>query len=299
VRASPDDRAARLQAGAGALGVRLDAGGAARLVAYLDLLYQANRTLNLTRVAPDAALELHGVDSLAGLRVLADPELLVADVGTGGGFPGVALAAARPAWRVTVVDSVQKKVQFVREAVQAAGIANVTAVWGRAEDLGRRPDFRERFDAAVARALAALPVLLELALPLVRPGGRVVAYKGGDVDEEVAASAAALQALGGAVEAVDRFRLPWSGAPRSLVVVRKTGSTPSRYPRRAGIPHRRPLGGPAGAPGRGQAPSAGLPGAPGAAAQAAGLGSTGGLRAGQDDLGARRRQAATRRRRGS
>lgn len=246
----PDDRPARLVAGSAAVGVDLDAGDAGRLVAYLDLLYRANRTFNLTRVEPGAALELHGVDSLAGLRVLKDASLHVVDVGTGAGFPGVALAAARPGWRVTVVDSARKKVQFVREAAQAAGIPNVFAVWGRAEDVGRSPAYREQFDAAVARAVAALPVLLELAIPLVRHGGRVLAYKGGDVDGEVAAAAPALQALGGVVEMVDRFRLPWSGAARSIVVVRKTAATPSEYPRRAGLPARRPLGGPVPAAGK-------------------------------------------------
>ncbi|REJ33499.1 MAG: hypothetical protein DIU84_08755, partial [Bacillota bacterium] len=137
VRASPDDRAARLQAGAGALGVRLDAGGAARLVAYLDLLYQANRTLNLTRVAPDAALELHGVDSLAGLRVLADPELLVADVGTGGGFPGVALAAARPAWRGAGGGFGEEKGEVRGGGGPAAGAAHRAPGWGPGGGPGR------------------------------------------------------------------------------------------------------------------------------------------------------------------
>lgn len=239
----PDGRVSRLTGGAGALGVDLPADGAGLLLAYLDLVYQANHQLNLTRVEPAAGLERHGVDSLAGLRVLGGEGLTVVDVGTGAGFPGVALAAARRSWRVTLVDSVRKKLRFVEQAAARAGIDNVTALWGRAEELARSTDWRERFDAAVARAVASLPVLLELTLPFVRPGGWVLAYKGPDVDPEVASATEALEKLGGALERVDRFRLPWSGAGRSLIVIRKVRATPDAYPRRAGLPARRPLGG--------------------------------------------------------
>ncbi|HEX6987958.1 MAG TPA: 16S rRNA (guanine(527)-N(7))-methyltransferase RsmG [Bacillota bacterium] len=239
-----DPRVARLSAGAAALGVELSSGAARPLLAYLDLVYRANHDLNLTRIEPDQAVELHLLDSVAGLRCLGrlGSDAFVLDVGTGAGFPGVALAAARPRWRVQLVEAARKKAAFVERAAGAAGIGNAAVVWGRAESLARAEAFRDRFDAAVARAVAALPVALELALPFVRPGGWFVAYKGGDVDDEVARAKHALDALGGVVAAIDRYHLPWSRASRSLVAVRKVRATPAAYPRRPGVPNRRPLG---------------------------------------------------------
>lgn len=236
----------RLLRGAAALEIELPPAAAGVLLQYLEHVFAANRTLNLTRITDRRdAVELHLLDSLAGLRglaALADGAAVV-DVGTGAGFPGVPLACARPRWRLCLVEAARKKAMFVRSAAAAAGLGNVDVRWGRAETLGRDASWRERFDAAVARALAPLAVLAELALPFVRTGGVLVAYKGGEIEEEVASGRRALEELGGTLEGVDRFRLPWSGAARSLVIVRKQRPTPAQYPRRPGMPEKRPLGG--------------------------------------------------------
>lgn len=189
-------------------------------------------------------------DFLPPLDAAADgaPSFSVIDVGSGAGFPGAALAAARPRWRVTLVDSLRKRVDFTARAAAGAGIPNCRAVWGRAEDVGAvaptagTVPLRESGDAVVARAVADLRVLAELCLPLVRVGGVWVAAKGPDPDGEVAAAAAAIEALGGGRARVRRLPPLGAGLPeRTLVVVVKERATPAAYPRRAGTPAKRPL----------------------------------------------------------
>lgn len=205
-----------------------------------------------------AALLRHIDDSLDFLPFLDaaaanNSSFSVIDVGSGAGFPGVVLAAARPAFRVTLLDSLRKRMDFCQRAARGAGIDNVAAVWGRAEDAGRLatstaaatdtpPPLRASADAVVARAVAELRVLAELCLPLVREGGLWVAAKGPDPDEEVGAATAAITQLGGSPPTVHRLPPLGPGLPaRSLVVVNKVAETPPQFPRRAGVPAKRPL----------------------------------------------------------
>lgn len=210
---------------------------------FVALLLDANRRLNLTRVVePEAVARLHLLDSIAALPVI-DPLApgTALDLGTGGGVPGVVLAIARPSVGWILVDSVRKKADAVAAIVAELGLANVEVVAERAETLGRDPSRRERFDLVTARACAALPVLAEYALPLVRVGGSVLAWKGPLGDEELRAGMAAAAELGGRRPAVQSTGVAALGDHR-FVTLRKARLTPTRFPRRPGEPARRPLG---------------------------------------------------------
>lgn len=208
---------------------------------YVRLLLEANARLNLTRVvAPDAVARLHLLDSLAALPLLPGSVAHALDLGSGGGMPGIVLAIARPAIRWVLVDSVRKKADTLHAFVGALGLANVEVRAERAEDLGRGPS-RESFDLVTARACAALPVLAEYALPLLRGGGTLLAWKGLISDGELAAGATASEVLGGGTPDVRPTGVPALGDHR-FVLVTKVGPTGSRWPRRAGEPARRPIG---------------------------------------------------------
>lgn len=240
-----DSRAARdaLFALLGPDSLGLPAGFADAIEHYVALLLDANERLNLTRIVePDAVARLHLLDSLVALPFLDRwrPARAV-DLGTGGGVPGLVLALARPEVAWTLVDSVAKKAAAVEGFVAALEAPSVRVRSDRAEVLGRMPDERESFDLVAARALAPLPVLVEYALPLLRIGGRLLAWKGPMADAELRAGGAAAAQLGGGPPSVEATGWDALG-DRRFVVVEKLASTPAAYPRRPGIPSRRPLG---------------------------------------------------------
>lgn len=186
--------------------------------------------------------EKHVLDALLGLPHLPPDARRVVDLGSGGGVPGLPLALARPDLALTLVEATSRKVAFLLQARDALGLADRVAVEpARAESLGRRADLREAFDAATARALGPIDTCLELALPLVRVGGRVVLYRGpAEADAEAAIAARVAPLLGGGSPRTVTATLP-SGAGRRFVVVDKVAPTPDRFPRRDGIPAKRPL----------------------------------------------------------
>ena len=232
-----------LETDAPALRATLPPGFADACEAYVLLLLEANARLNLTRIVePLDVARLHLVDALAALPTLdtlVPPRAL--DLGAGGGVPGIVLALARPDVAWTLVDSVRKKVSALRGFVEALELPNVDVVAARAEILGRDAAHRERYDLVAARACAALPVLAELALPLIEVGGTLLAWKGSLADEELRAGRAAAVLLGGDGPEVRPTGLPSLGDHR-FVLVRKLRVTPEEYPRRPGEPARRPLG---------------------------------------------------------
>lgn len=212
---------------------------------FVALLLAANRQVNLTRVtAPDEVARLHLLDSLAALPLIdAMAPGRVIDLGSGGGIPGLPLALARPDVRWTLVDSVGKKAAILAEFVAALGLENVGVVAARAETLGRDAAHREGYQLVTARACAALPVLAELALPLLAVGGSLLAWKGplAEDDEEVRRGRAAIGQLGGGALRIVEPGVPALGGHR-FVVVPKQRPTDARFPRRPGEPGRRPLG---------------------------------------------------------
>jgi 16S rRNA (guanine527-N7)-methyltransferase len=212
---------------------------------FVALLLAANRRVNLTRVvAPADVARLHLLDSLAALPLIdraAGREAI--DIGSGGGLPGLPLALARPETHWTLVDSVGKKAAILGEFVEALGLRNVSVLSDRAEALGQTREHRERYAVATARACAALPVLAELALPLVARGGLLIAWKGplSEDDDEVRRARVAIGQLGGGRLSIIDPGVPALGGHR-LVTVPKERATDARFPRRPGEPGRRPLG---------------------------------------------------------
>lgn len=218
---------------------------AARLLVYHELLLDWNTRMDLTAVTDDAEMvDRHHLDSLMALTFpgLVPEEGTLIDVGTGAGLPGLPLALARPRLRVTLLDAQQKRLQFLQAVIDALHLTNVTLVHARAEDGGRNPAYRERFDMAVARAVAPLPVLAEYLLPYVRTGGLALAWKGPGVAEELTLGRRAAHLLGGKLEEVIPVTIPGRDWAHTLVPIRKVQSTPAAYPRKAGTPGKKPLG---------------------------------------------------------
>ena len=209
---------------------------------YVALLLEANAKVNLTRIVdPDGVARLHLLDSLSVLPLLDElAPVRALDLGSGGGVPGIVLAIARPGVTWTLVDSVRRKADAMRGFVDALALTNVSVVAERAETVGRDAAHREQFDLVTARACAPLPVLAEYALPLVRVGGALVAWKGPIDDNEVRAGRAAATELGGLVEILPTGISALGD--HQFVLIRKGATTPDRYPRRPGMPAKRPLG---------------------------------------------------------
>lgn len=231
-----------LETDALALRATLPTGFADAAQRYVELLLEANSRLNLTRIVePGDVARLHLLDALSALPlldVLAPGRAL--DLGSGGGVPGIVLALARPGMSWTLVDSARKKADALRGFVDALGLGNVTVIAERAETLGRDPAYRASYDVVTARACAALPVLAEYALPLLRVGGSALAWKGPIGEGELRAGRAAAGALGGELE-IRESGIAALGDHR-FVLMRKLAETPDRYPRRPGQPAKRPLG---------------------------------------------------------
>lgn len=225
-----------LQDTAAGLGVTVDDTAAERLDVYARLLVEWNERMNLTAITDPIGIVLkHFVDSLSAAPLLPTGPFSLIDVGTGAGFPGVPLAILRGDMRLTLLDSLNKRLIFLEELCRAVGVSAVR-VHARAEEGGRDPMLREQFDVATARAVAALPVLCELCLPFVKVGGRFIAMKGPDGDREQQEAARAVQTLGGRFAAAHAVQLPapeeeGGVSERRLIVVEKAVSTPKRYPR--------------------------------------------------------------------
>jgi 16S rRNA (guanine527-N7)-methyltransferase len=238
----PTWRDALLQ-GAQALGLPLTEAEVRAYGRHYALLLEHNERAGLTTITdPAEAAVKHYLDSLTCLLARdIGPREEVADVGSGAGFPGLILAIARPQARYALLESSTKRAAFLRLAIADLGLGSVEVVPLRAEEAGRRPAHRERYHLVLARAVARLPVLLEYTLPLVRAEGYALLMKGPEAEEEAQASARALDLLGGRLVDITPLALPLDMGRRSLVLVRKISPTPPRYPRRPGLPARRPL----------------------------------------------------------
>ena len=225
------------------LGIQLSSAQLSVLKRYEEELIEWNRQVNLTAIDhPEKIRIKHFLDSLTCLKAMRDtPMDRVVDVGAGAGFPGLPLKIVCPPMRLTLVESVGKKASFCQHVVDTLGLENVTVLAERAEVVGTLPEHRERYDWALARAVAALPVLAEYLLPLVQIGGRVLAMKGESGPAEAHASERAFQLLGGHLRQLLPVTLPGVEEQRYLVVIDKVAATPDRFPRRVGIPSKRPL----------------------------------------------------------
>lgn len=238
---------APLVTGATALGIALDERQVAQYRRYRDLLLDWNTRVNLTAITdPAEVMSRHFLDSLTvALAVpltLRDGSPRVLDVGAGAGFPGLPLAIAFPTWQVTLLEATGKKVRFLEAALAELGLDNARALHGRAEELAHQPSYRVAFDLVTARALAALPTLLEYCAPFARVGGLIIAPKKGELVEEIAAGSRAAKLLGARLLDVVAVAIPPLVDGRVLLVAVQEQPCPPRYPRPAGAPTRRPLG---------------------------------------------------------
>lgn len=245
--AAPGDDLGMLAKGARAFGLALDGAQLAAFARYRALLLDWNQRVNLTAItAPDAVLTRHFLDSLSVAQAVSpgmrSGAATLLDVGSGAGFPGLPLAIAFPAWRVTLLEATGKKVRFLEAVIAALELGNVRAVQGRAEEVAHAPAERGRYDLVVARALAPLPTLLEYCQPFARVGGLTVALKKGELAEELAAGRRAARLLGGTLADPLPVAVPGLDGGRVLVVARQDRACPAAYPRAAGAPVKRPLG---------------------------------------------------------
>ena len=236
----------RLLAGAVDLGITLTEDQQAAFVRYFHALADWNQRVNLTSVDDwEDVQTVHFLDSLSAASVLPREVLeggRILDVGSGAGFPGLPLKIAFPRLRVVVIESVGKKVAFLRAVVDLLALHDTKVLHGRAEELAHRPELRESFDAVLARSLAKMSVLAELTLPFARTAGVVVAQKKGDVAAELEEAGEAVRLLGGGPLVTRWLRMRGIPDDRALVSAPKVAPTPDRYPRRPGVPRKRPLG---------------------------------------------------------
>jgi 16S rRNA (guanine527-N7)-methyltransferase len=230
-----------LESGLHELGIGIEAEQSEQFMAYMDMLKEWNTKMNLTAIEDEREIIIkHFIDSLTILPYIERGNKSLIDVGTGAGFPGIPLKIMNKSLDITLLDSLEKRTKFLNEAIKALGLKGITAVHGRAEDFGAGSHLRENCDYAAARAVAALPVLLEYCLPFVRTGGIFIAMKGSST-EEVECSYGALKLLGGEIEDVKTLILPFTDIKRNIIIVKKLRQTPTKYPRKAGKPSKNPL----------------------------------------------------------
>ena len=207
---------------------------------FAGMMLERNKVMNLTAITePRDVAALHLLDSLALLPLAGLEHERLVDVGCGAGFPGMPLAIARPSLEVTLLDSQRKRIDFLEEAREALGLENAVCVHGRAEEFAG--EHRERFDAAVSRAVAALPVLCELCLPLVKVGGQMLAMKSSHSQEELQGAEHAIKILGGQVDWVRDYTIPGTQVVHRVVCIKKVRGCPGKYPRRFALIKKAPL----------------------------------------------------------
>ncbi|XOF55152.1 MAG: 16S rRNA (guanine(527)-N(7))-methyltransferase RsmG [Dehalobacter sp. 4CP] len=212
---------------------------------YTLLLLQRNEQMNLTAITDPAEIVIkHYLDSLVFVKWIMhyypNGQIVIADLGTGAGFPGIPIKILLPQIKVVLVDALAKRIHFLQEVCDSLGL-KVETCHARAEDIGRSKAYRQRFDITVARAVAELPVLLEYATPLLKVGGRFIAAKGIDPENEITLAKNALRILNCEVEHVEKYSLAEGADNRSLIIVKKILNTPAQYPRQAGKPKKTPL----------------------------------------------------------
>lgn len=212
---------------------------------YYELLVEWNSFMNLTAITDfDEVLKKHFIDSLSLVKAyekIKTEKVKVIDIGTGAGFPGVPLKIAFPQIELTLLDSLNKRINFLKEVAGQLELENITYIHGRAEDFAKPSMEREKHDICVSRAVANLSTLSELCLPYVKVGGEFISYKSEKIVEEAAAASRAIDLLGGKIEKQVEFQLPDSDIYRNLFVIKKEKITPKKYPRKAGLPGKEPL----------------------------------------------------------
>jgi len=213
-----------------------------RFYKYYKILVDTNKVVNLTAITEmEEVIEKHFVDSLSLIKIGKIENQNIIDIGTGAGFPGIPLKIAFPKIKVTLLDSLNKRVNFLNSVILELNLKNIEVIHGRAEDFGNNQQYRELYDISVSRAVSNLSSLSEYCLPFVKEGGYFIAYKSGNSDEEILEAKGAIFKLSGKIELTEKFTLPDSNVERSLVIIKKCGKMSKKYPRKAGLPTKEPL----------------------------------------------------------
>ena len=208
---------------------------------FKDLLVEWNKKMNLTAITEENVIVLkHFIDSLTALKYIDNNKKII-DVGTGAGFPGIPIAIMKEDVKLTLLDSLNKRLIFLNEVISKNNLCNVELVHGRAEDLGQNKEYREKYDISISRAVANLSTLSEYLLPFVKVGGKCICMKGPDSDKEIEDAKKAIDKLGGKIIEIEKFNLPDSDIGRTIIVIEKIKNTPKEYPRKAGIPSKEPI----------------------------------------------------------
>lgn len=209
---------------------------------YNKMLAKWNEKINLTAIVEEREVVIkHFIDSVSVLRFFPDDASSLIDVGTGAGFPGIPIKIVRNDINVTLLDSLEKRVRFLNSVIDETGLKGITAIHGRAEDFGQNQDHRESYDVGIARAVSSLPILCEYIMPFVRVGGYFIAMKGNNVKDEISQAQRAVSVLGGEIEDVKNFVLPFDNIERNVILIKKIRHTPTVYPRKSGKPSKTPL----------------------------------------------------------
>ena len=207
---------------------------------YMNLLLEWNEKINLTAIIePREVILKHFVDSLTIAKYIKENEKLI-DVGTGAGFPGIPLSIVKENKDIVLLDSLNKRINFLEEVKENLKLENITTIHGRAEEFGKNRKEREIYDIATSRAVAPLNILLEYLLPLVKVGGKAICMKGSNI-KEIENAKNALEILGGKIEKIEEITLPNSDIKRNIIIVKKVKNTPSKYPRKPGTPSKEPI----------------------------------------------------------
>lgn len=210
---------------------------------FYKYLVEKNKVMNLTGITEyDEVVLKHFIDSI----IISDKIRMfhvkhIMDVGTGAGFPGIPLKIIHPEVKFTLLDSLNKRIQFLREVVSKLELNDIECIHGRAEDFGHQKEYREQYDLVVSRAVANLASLSEYCLPFVSMGGYFISYKSGDIEDELENSKNAIKLMNAKLEDVIKYTLPESDIQRSIVIIKKEKNTPKKYPRKAGLPTKQPL----------------------------------------------------------
>lgn len=233
----------KFQNGLECLGINLSHQQLNQFLIFYEMLIEKNKVVNLTAITEfDEVVEKHFLDSLSLARSInLEKPIKMLDLGTGAGFPGIPLKIAFPQLKIILMDSLNKRVLFLEDVILKLGLSDVVAVHGRAEEMARRPEYREQFDICVSRAVSNLSSLSEYCIPFVRQGGMFVSYKSGEIEEELVQAKKAVHLLGGEINEVERFVLSGTDIWRSFIKIEKKKKTPKIYPRKAGTPTKCPL----------------------------------------------------------